>query len=94
MWVAEITAYGWSTVQPLKTLWTDRVGATRMPFMRTNKTRHTSIGDYIAAPKGAQSKLREIRAGIRKAAPSATEGMKWSMPCFSYRRILVMFALQ
>jgi len=49
--------------------------------------------EYIdAAPKEAQKKLREIRACIRKAAPGAEEGMKWGMPAFSYRRILVMFA--
>ena len=33
-----------------------------------------------------------MRAVIRKAAPGATEGLKWSMPAFSYKRILVTFA--
>lgn len=33
-----------------------------------------------------------MRACIRKAAPSANEGLKWGMPAFSYKRILVTFA--
>jgi uncharacterized protein YdhG (YjbR/CyaY superfamily) len=55
---------------------------------------HTkTIIEYIqAAPKEAQKKLREMRACIRKAAPGATEGLKWGMPAFSYHRILVAFA--
>jgi uncharacterized protein YdhG (YjbR/CyaY superfamily) len=61
--------------------------------MNSQKVRPKNITEYInAAPKGAQKKLREIRACIRKAAPGAEEGMKWEMPAFSYRRILVMFA--
>src|SRR5438128_1261033 len=32
------------------------------------------------------------RACIRKSAPGAKESLKWGMPAFSYRRILVMFA--
>ena len=55
--------------------------------------RAKSVGEYIsAAPKEARKKLREMRACIRKAAPGATEGLKWGMPAFSYRRILVAFA--
>jgi uncharacterized protein YdhG (YjbR/CyaY superfamily) len=58
-----------------------------------NKTRPQDIAEYIhAAPKGAQKKLREMHACIRKAAPGATEGLKWGMPAFSYKRILVTFA--
>ena len=49
--------------------------------------------EYIdAAPKEAQKKLRELRAVIRKAAPNATEGLKWGMPAYSLERILVTFA--
>jgi uncharacterized protein YdhG (YjbR/CyaY superfamily) len=52
-----------------------------------------NIREYInSAPKEAQEKLREIRACISKAAPNAKESIKWSMPAFSYKRILVMFA--
>lgn len=57
------------------------------------KVRPKSVTEYIhAAPKKAQRKLREMRACIRKSAPGAKEGLKWGMPAFSYRRILVMFA--
>jgi uncharacterized protein YdhG (YjbR/CyaY superfamily) len=53
----------------------------------------TSIAEYIdAAPKEAQKKLREMHKAIRDAAPGAEEGLKWSMPAFSYKRILVTFA--
>src|SRR5260370_42601115 len=52
-----------------------------------------SISEYInAAPKEAQKKLREMRACIRTSAPRAKESLKWGMPSFSYRRILVTFA--
>jgi uncharacterized protein YdhG (YjbR/CyaY superfamily) len=59
----------------------------------TKKAPPKSIADYInAAPKEARKNLREMRACIRAAAPGAKESMKWRMPAFSYRRILVMFA--
>jgi uncharacterized protein YdhG (YjbR/CyaY superfamily) len=61
--------------------------------MTTKKARPAHITEYInAAPKEARKKLREIRACIRTSAPGATEGLKWGMPAFSYRRILVTFA--
>ena len=61
--------------------------------MTEKKTRPKSITEYVdAAPKEAQKKLREMHACIRKAAPGATEGLKWGMPAFSYGRILVTFA--
>ena len=51
------------------------------------------IGEYIqAAPKESREKLREMRACVRAAAPGAKESLKWGMPAFSYRRILVTFA--
>jgi uncharacterized protein YdhG (YjbR/CyaY superfamily) len=57
------------------------------------KTRPKTIDEYIqAAPREAQKKLLEMRACIRAAAPGATESLKWGMPAFSYRRILVTFA--
>src|SRR5580700_3838180 len=62
-------------------------------MMNPKKARPKTITGYIqAAPKEAQKKLREIHACIRKAAPGATEGLKWGMPAFSYQRILVTFA--
>src|SRR3989441_5258093 len=61
--------------------------------MTPKKASPKSITEYInAAPKEARKKLREIRACIRKSAPGAKESLKWGMPAFSYRRILVMFA--
>jgi uncharacterized protein YdhG (YjbR/CyaY superfamily) len=61
--------------------------------MTAKKARPANITEYIsAAPKAAQKKLREMRACIRKTAPGAEEGMKWGMPAFSHRRILVTFA--
>ena len=61
--------------------------------MISTKTRPKTIDEYIqAAPREAQKKLREMRACIRAAAPGAKEGLKWGMPAFSYRRILVTFA--
>ena len=62
-------------------------------LMISRKAKPKTISEYInAAPKEAQAKLREMRGCIRKAAPGATEGLKWGMPAFAYRRILVMFA--
>ena len=61
--------------------------------MTSKKAQPTSITEYInAAPKEAQKKLREMRACVRAAAPGAKESLKWGMPAFSYRRILVTFA--
>jgi uncharacterized protein YdhG (YjbR/CyaY superfamily) len=61
--------------------------------MTPKRARPQSITEYIhAAPKEARKKLREMRACIRKAAPGAKESLKWGMPAFSYRRILVTFA--
>jgi uncharacterized protein YdhG (YjbR/CyaY superfamily) len=52
----------------------------------------TSVDEYIQAePKPVQVKLRQMQACIRAAAPGATESLKWSVPAYSYRRILVMF---
>ena len=62
--------------------------------MATKKTKPTTVTEYInAAPKEARQKLREMRATVRAAAPGAAEGLKWSMPAYSYRRILVTFAV-
>jgi uncharacterized protein YdhG (YjbR/CyaY superfamily) len=61
--------------------------------MNPKIARPKDIAEYInAAPKVTQKKLREMRECIRKSAPGATESLKWGMPAFSYRRILVTFA--
>jgi uncharacterized protein YdhG (YjbR/CyaY superfamily) len=61
--------------------------------MTSKKARPKTITEYIeAAPQESQKKLREMHACIRKSAPGAGEGLKWGLPAFSYRRILVVFA--
>ena len=61
--------------------------------MTGKKARPNSVIEYIdAAPKESQKKLREMRACIRSAASGAKESLKWGMPAFSYKRILVTFA--
>src|SRR3979411_2023050 len=61
--------------------------------MRPKKARPTRITEYInAAPKEERAKLREMRGWIGASAPGAEQGLKWGMPAFSYRRILVTFA--
>ena len=61
--------------------------------MISKKAKPKTVTEYInAAPKEAREKLREMRACISEAAPGATESLKWGMPAFSYRRILVTFA--
>ena len=58
------------------------------------KKKPESIDDYIqAAPGEAQKKLRQLHALIRATAPGAIEGLKWRMPAYSYKRILVTFAV-
>lgn len=52
-----------------------------------------TINGFIeTAPKEVQMKLKQMRATIKKASPGAIESLKWSMPAFSYKRILVTFA--
>ena len=61
--------------------------------MITINARPKTVNEYInAARPEARKKLREMRACIRGVAPGAKEELKWSMPSFSYRRILVMYA--
>jgi uncharacterized protein YdhG (YjbR/CyaY superfamily) len=53
----------------------------------------STVAAYIrSAPKIAQPKLREMRSLIAAAAPGARQELKWGMPTFSYKRILVSFA--
>ncbi len=60
--------------------------------MVTKNPRPKTVAGYIAfAPRPARQKLRKMRACIRSAAPSASESLKWGMPAYSLRRILVIF---
>ena len=61
--------------------------------MNSTAKKPTTVEEYIEAePKSVQVKLRQMQACVRAAAPGATESLKWSVPAYSYRRILVMFA--
>jgi uncharacterized protein YdhG (YjbR/CyaY superfamily) len=61
--------------------------------MISKKAKPGTVAEYISsAPREVQKKLKEMRACIRAAAPGAAESLKWGMPAFSYRRILVTFA--
>ena len=52
-----------------------------------------NVDAYIAAaPKKEQSKLRELRAIIKKTAPSAEERVSYGMPYYDYKGRLVYFA--
>ena len=62
--------------------------------MLSSKLKPASIEEYIdAAPADTQKKLQQIHERIRKAAPGASEAIKWSMPAYSYKKILVAFAV-
>jgi len=57
------------------------------------KTRPTTVDEYIeAAPREAQSMLREIRALLKKVAPGAREILKWGYPAFEEGRILFSYS--
>ncbi len=52
-----------------------------------------TISQYIqAAPKEAQEKLQKMYVCIKESAPNATEGLKYGIPAFSYKKLLVAFA--
>lgn len=51
-----------------------------------------TVSEYIAsAPKDSRTKLREMRKLVKAATPGSVEGIKWGMPAYSYKRILVIF---
>jgi uncharacterized protein YdhG (YjbR/CyaY superfamily) len=53
-----------------------------------------TIEEYIdAAPPDTQVRLWKLHEAIRTAAPGASEALKWSMPAYSYQKILVTFAV-
>jgi len=52
-----------------------------------------SVDAYIAkAPKDVRGKLKQLRALIKKLAPSATERISYGMPFYDYNGRLVYFA--
>ena len=61
--------------------------------MKSSATAPKTVAAYIeAAPAGTRAKLREMRSCILASAPGATEGLKWGMPAYSHKRILVTYA--
>ena len=62
--------------------------------MISKTSKPKTIEEYIEAePKELQARLRQLHSCILKAAPRAKEGLKWSMPAYSYERILVTFSV-
>ena len=60
------------------------------PFM--TRTKPTSVTEYVdAAPMEARKHLRDIRALLKKVAPTATETLKWGSPVFEEGRILFSY---
>lgn len=52
-----------------------------------------SVNEYIESfPKDIQQRLKKMQSAIKSAAPKSKEDIKWSMPAYSYDKILVMFA--
>ena len=61
--------------------------------MTTTIKKFNSIDEYIAGfPKETQRILEQIRTEIRKAAPEASETIKYAMPTFTLRGNLIHFA--
>lgn len=57
------------------------------------KVKKPSVTEYMkSAPKEAHKMLRELRTLLKKAAPNATEAIKWSTPVFEDKRILFTYA--
>jgi uncharacterized protein YdhG (YjbR/CyaY superfamily) len=51
------------------------------------------VDAYIAAaPKELQTKLKQMRAAITKAAPNATEYISYGMPVYKYESPFIGFA--
>ena len=62
--------------------------------MAAKEIKPISIEEYIeAAPKEVQEKLWQLHESILKTAPGAVQGLKWGMPAYSYKKILVTFAI-
>jgi uncharacterized protein YdhG (YjbR/CyaY superfamily) len=54
-----------------------------------------NVDEYIsAAPKEVQDRLKEVRAAIREAAPTAHESISYKMPYYEYKGRLAWFGLQ
>jgi uncharacterized protein YdhG (YjbR/CyaY superfamily) len=55
--------------------------------------RVASVNDYLrAVPRGPRAALQKLRKTIKAAAPQATEGISYGMPCFKHHGVLLCFA--
>lgn len=62
--------------------------------MENKRPSYSTIDEYISScPVDYHSKLLELRAVIKKAAPEAREKISYRMPAFEQNGILVYFAL-
>jgi uncharacterized protein YdhG (YjbR/CyaY superfamily) len=53
----------------------------------------TSVDEYInQLPEIAQTKIKELRAILRKTAPKANEILKWGKPAFEMKTILFAYS--
>jgi uncharacterized protein YdhG (YjbR/CyaY superfamily) len=58
------------------------------------KVKPKNVASYIAAaPKETRSKLRELRAAIRKTAPKAEEKISYGIPYYGYKGRLIYFSV-
>jgi uncharacterized protein YdhG (YjbR/CyaY superfamily) len=63
-----------------------------MAMSMKNKVPET-IDEYIAGfPKDIQTMLKRVRATVKKAAPKATEAIKYAIPAFVLNGNLIFFA--
>jgi uncharacterized protein YdhG (YjbR/CyaY superfamily) len=61
--------------------------------MKTTKTPE-SVDEYISCyPEELQKKLRDIRLIIKKTAPEAVEKISYGMPSYTFKGVLLYFAL-
>ena len=68
------------------------MSSARKSSYRGRGKRAANIDEYIdSAPPEARKHLRELRTLLRKAAPRATEAIKWGYPVFEEHRILFAF---
>lgn len=64
-----------------------------MPATKPKAKGGAKIEKYIAAAADeARPHLRAMLECLRKAAPGASEDLKWRMPSMAYQRILFQFA--
>ena len=55
--------------------------------------KYATVAAYLkAVPPASRAALQTLRKTIKAAAPQATEGISYGIPCFKHHGILVYFA--